>query len=286
MRLAIALIIITIIVPTIWSQSSVYQTFKDTRVINSQSIETLQAGVLDFRISHRFGDFLGDQGGWSTLYGLENASDILFGFNFGLTDHLTLGVSRTKGNGPLQKLVNGFLKLKVQEQSAEGNVPFSIAIVGMTSFSTMGRSSDPEEINYFDNFLERNILNAQLLLARKFSPAFSMQISGGYTYRNIVYAQDENNLVNLGVAFRLQVSRVIGIIGDYTIPLSDYRSPENGFYNPLGIGFEFDTGGHVFQINFTNSRGIIETDYIPYTQSQFTAGEFRLGFTISRHFNI
>ena len=268
------------------AQSAVFQTFRDTRIINTQSVETLPAKTFDFRISHRFGDLAGDGGGWQTFYGLETTSDVLFGLNFGLTDFLTVGVSRTKGNGPLQKLINGFLKFKIQEQNKEGNVPFSMAIVGMTSFSTMGRSENPEDINFFDNFFERNIINGQLLLSRKFGPSFSMQLSGGYTYRNVVIAPDENDLVNLGIAFRLQLSRVIGIIGDYTIPLSSYRNSENGFHNPVGIGFEFDTGGHVFQVNFTNSRGIIETDYIPYTQSNFRDGAFRLGFTISRRFNI
>ena len=271
---------------SIYDNYTVFQTFKDTRIINTQSVETLPGGTFDFRISHRFGNMFGSQGGWSTLYGLETASDILFGLNFGVTDYLSVGLSRTKGNGPLQKLINGFVKFKVQEQSKEGSIPFSISIVGMTSFSTMGKSENPEDINFFDNFLERNIVNGQILLARKFGQAFSMQIAGGYTYRNVVVAPDENDLVNLGVAFRIQLSRVIGIIGDYTIPLSNYRSSENGFYNPLGIGFEFDTGGHVFQVNFTNSKGIMETDYIPYTQSDWGEGEFRLGFTISRQFNI
>lgn len=285
-RLLLAVILYSIIVPNVDAQSTVFQTFKDTRVINAHSVETLPANNFDFRISHRFGDMFGDQGGWSTLYGLESAADILFGLDFGVTDYLTIGVSRTKGNGPLQKLINGFVKFKIQEQNKEGNVPFSLSILGLTSFSTMGKSSNPEDINYFNNFFERNIINGQVILARKFSPSFSMQISGGYIYRNIVLAPDENDLVNLGLAFRIQLSRVIGLIGDFTVPLSNYRTAENGFYNPVGIGFEFDTGGHVFQVNFTNSKGIMATDFIPYTQSDFREGEFRLGFTISRRFNI
>lgn len=279
-------ILASIIVPNLYGQQSVFQTFKDTRVINTQSVETLPKGTFDFRISHRFGDMFGNDGGWPTLYGLESASDILFGLEFGITDYFTVGLHRTKGSGPLQKLVNTNFKLKVQEQNADGTSPISVAIVGMATFSTMIRSTDPEELSYFDNFLERNILNAHLLLARKFSDKFSFQITAGYTYRNIVEFEDQNALFNLGASFRLQLTRVLSIIGDWTAPLSNYRSNENGFYNPVGIGFEFDTGGHVFQLNFTNSRGILETDYIPYTFSNFREGQFRLGFTISRRFNI
>ncbi len=275
-----------IIIPHIHAQEPVFQTFRDTRIINTQSIETLPRKELDFRISHRFGDMFGDNGGWSTLYGLENAADILFGFDYGISDYVTVGISRTKGNGPLQKLINATIKLNVQDQNDQGTSPFSIAIVGMTSFSTMGKSSNPEDINYFNSFFERNILNGQLLMARKFSDRFSLQISGGYTYRNIVEPLDQNGLTNLGVAFRFQLSKILSIVGDYTVPLSNYRSSDNGFHNPLGIGFEFDTGGHVFQFNFTNARGIVETDFIPYTRSSWGDGEFRLGFTISRHFNL
>lgn len=275
-----------IIIPVTSGQEAVFQTFKDTRVINSQSVETLPRREFDFRISHRFGDMAGDNGGWSTLYGLENAADILFGLDYGLSDYVTVGISRTKGNGPLQKLMNAFIKFNVQDQSDEGTSPFSISLVAMTSFSTMGKSSNPEDINYFDNFFERNILFGQILMARKFGDRFSLQISAGYTYRNIVEPNDQNNLANFGAAFRLQISRILSLIGDYSIPLSDYRTTENGFYHPLGVGLEFDTGGHVFQVNFTNSRGIAETDYVPYTRSNWGDGEFRLGFTVSRRFNL
>jgi hypothetical protein len=91
---------------------------------------------------------------------------------------------------------------------------------------------------------------------------------------------------SLGVGTRIQLSKVFGIIADATFPFSDLRTSDNGFYPAVGVGLEIETGGHVFQVNFTNATGIMETDYIPYTTSNWADGEFRLGFTVSRVFNL
>jgi len=93
-------------------------------------------------------------------------------------------------------------------------------------------------------------------------------------------------LISLGLVSRLQITRRMAFLVDYTYPISSFRTTANGFYQPLGLGLEFDTGGHIFQINVTNSKGIIEADYIPYTYSNWMDGQFRLGFTINRLFNI
>ncbi len=269
-----------------FAQDEVFQTFNDTRVINSHSVEVLPHKKFDLRISHRFGDMFGDNGGWSTLYGIENASDILFGLDYGVSDYITIGIARTKGSGPLQKLINGSLKVNLQKQSSDGSRPFTVTGIGQMAVSTMGKSTNPEDLNNFDNFFERTAFNAQLMIARKFSPIFSLQLNAGYTYRNVVSSDDVNGLVNLGANARIRFSRVIGMLLDFNYPISEFRKSDLGYYLPLGVGFEFYTGGHVFQVNFTNATGILESDFIPYTRTQWSEGEFRLGFTISRTFNL
>jgi len=89
-----------------------YQTFKSTSIVNTQSVETLQKRRLDVLIGHRFGDMFGAAGGWSTFYGFESAADVLNGVDFGLTDNLMIGISRTKGAGPHKMLVNAHTKYK------------------------------------------------------------------------------------------------------------------------------------------------------------------------------
>ena len=269
-------------------EEKVIQTFRHTRVINSHSIETLPARKLDFRIVHRFGDMAGNAGGWPTFYGLENASDISIGFEYGLSDNVMIGINRAKGSGPLRQLINGLLKVRLMNQEVNGNLPFSLAVVGVSAVSTMQKSSSEEALNFFANSSHRWAYHLGLHVARKFSDVFSLQFNAAWTFRNIVPFGDQNDLPSLGASARINISKALGIILDSNFTVAnDFRSTDSGYYPAFGIGFEFDTsGGHVFQLNFTNATGISETDYIPYTTSNWTDGEYRLGFTISRLFSL
>ncbi|GLR16849.1 DUF5777 family beta-barrel protein [Portibacter lacus] len=267
-------------------QDLIYETFKDRRVINNHSVETLPKRKLDVRIGHRFGNLLGETGGWQTFYGLENSTDILTGLEYGVTDAVDIGFFRTKGSSELRQNLNGFLKAKLMAQNTINN-PITVTVLGMSSYSTMAKSETEGVISSFPLPAHRLSFHAQLMLARKFSPGFSLQIHGAWTYRNLVYEEDQNDLVSAGLSARIQITRVMGLILDGTYPFSNLRVAENGYYPALGIGFEFETGGgHVFQINLTNATGMSETDFIPYTTSNWADGEFRLGFTISRIFNL
>jgi hypothetical protein len=290
MRYFLSLFISCFLFQTSFAQEQkVFQSFQDTRIINMHSVETLKKGKLDMRITHRFGDIAGDSGGWPTFYGLENASDILIGFDYGVTDNFLIGLNRTKGsvNNPLKQNLNGILKIRLIQQEINGNQPFSFTVLGMTSYSTMQKSDSEGVLNFFEKNAHRFTHHLQLLLARKFGERFTFQLSGAWTYRNIVPASDQNDIVSAGAAIRLKVSKAFGLIAEATVPISEVKTRDLGFYPAIGVGIEFDTsGGHVFQINVTNATGISETDYIPYTQTNWKDGEFRLGFTISRLFTL
>lgn len=276
------------------AQDVVTQTFNDSRLVNIQSVETLGKRRLDVRIGHRFGDLLGDNGGWSTFYGLEQASDVMIGAAYGATDKLTVGFFRTKGAGSLpngqaglRQVLNGTVKYALLRQGAMGGSPVSLTFWGVAALSTAERIPDnPDIIRNFSNFSHRMGYHGQLMIASRLSDRIALQVTPGYTHRNVVPFEDENGLFSLGVGTRLQISRVFGVIADVTLPFSDYRTTDNGFYPALGLGLEIDSGGHLFQLNFTNATGIMETDFIPYTTSNWLDGEFRFGFTISRLFNL
>lgn len=281
-------ILILVLFCSVWgmAQDYTFQTFKDTRVINTPSVETLAKRKLDIRIGHRFGDLVGTSGGWETFYGLESAQDIMIGGAYGVTDDFTIGLNRTKGAGPLKRLINITGKYRLLRQKQEGT-PLTITFYGLSSFSTMKKDgSNPDVLNSFPKNSHRVMYTLQFLVARKFSDVFSLQLIPSYTHRNFVASNDENGLFSLGLATRIQLNKVFGIIADFTYPISDLRSTDNGYYPPMGIGLEMETGGHIFQLNFTNARGIAETDYIPNTQANWGDGQFRLGFTISRTFNL
>ena len=275
------------------AQDLVHGTFKDTRVINGHSVETLPKGKLNIRITHRFGDLAGDAGGFQTFFGLENAADVLIGAEYGVSDRLNLGLFRSKGAGALpngsaglNQLVNGVFKYRALWQKETG-MPVSLTFVGVVSASTAKKlEGDDSIIRSFPEFNHRLAYHGQASISRKYSFGLSLQITGGYTYRNLVLFNDENGIFSLGGAGRMQLSKVLGIVVDTTFPISDLRNSDNGFYPAIGFGVEFDTGGHVFQINLTNATGIMETDYIPYTTANWGDGQYRIGFTISRLFNL
>lgn len=269
------------------------RTFKDTRAVNLHSVETLPKGKLDVRISHRFGDMFGDNGGWQTFYGLETAEDVAIGADYGFSDNLTIGLYRAKGSGAtpsgesgLRQNLNLVVKARVLHQEKNG-FPFSAALVGNATFSTSQKIEGNDNlVQSFPKFAHRMAFYGGLVVARKFGSSLSLQLVPSVTHRNLVPFAGENTMLSLGGAARFQVSKVMAVLADVTVPFSNTLNANNGYHVPIGFGLEWDTGGHVFQLNFTNATGIFETDYIPYTTSNWGEGEFRMGFTISRWFNL
>jgi hypothetical protein len=157
----------------------------------------------------------------------------------------------------------------------------------MTSFSTMPKSTNEGSISFFAKTEHRQSHHLEIILATKLSSRFALQATGAWTYRNIVTSQDQNDLASLSGALKWQMSKSFGLLFEGRYSFSSLRTAENGYYPALGIGFEWETGGgHVFQMNLTNATGIAETDFIPYTKSNWSDGEYRLGFTISRLFRL
>lgn len=286
-RLLIAITLIISLTIGLSAQEIVYQTFKDTRIVNTHSIETLKAGMMDFRVGHRFGDIAGESGGWKTLYGLENAADVAIGFDYGLSDTWMIGINRAKGAGPLRQNLNMFTKFRLMQQEDGGNKPFSITVLAAGTVSTQSKTPTQGSLSSFEKGAHRLSYHLQVLFAKKFSPYFSLQGGGAWTYRNIVPFNDVNDLVSLSLSSRVNFTKALGVVVDINYPISELRTRENGYYPILGLGLEWDTGGgHVFLINLTNAEGINETDYLPYTQTSWFDGEYRLGFTIARLFAI
>ncbi len=192
-----------------------------------------------------------------------------------------MGVHRTKGAGPLTRLINTSLKYRFLRQSPEGS-PVTATALGIWSVSTMKKDESSEFVLHnFKKFSHRFILGGQILIARKFSDRFSLQVIPSYIHRNVVDFDDKNGTISIGAAARIQLTKVFGLITDLTVPINNDHSEIT-----LGLGLEIDTGGHIFQVNFTNARGIMETDYIPNNNASWGDGEVRLGFTISRVFNM
>ena len=261
-------------------RTPVTATFKTTRVILSHTNETVKKYNMDFRVSHRFGDFAGDNGGSETLYGLDNASDIRIAFEYGVTDRLTAGFGRNK----IAQLLDFYLKYKLVEQTTDNSTPVSV-----TLFTSSGLTPRRVESDIYDVYAHRISYVTQAIIARKFSSNLSVEILPTWLHRNYVSDfRDENDNFAIGIAGRYKFTKRFGIVADYYFVNSDFRQNKTNdtFYNPLGLGIEIETGGHVFSINFANSEGIVENNFILETRSSWLKGGFRFGFNISRMFTL
>ena len=273
-------------------------TFKTTKIISMQTPQTVGKGELDFRITHRFGS-IGEKsgGGVHTLYGWDAIADVRFSFDYGITRKLQVGIARNKKYENL----DGSLKWRFMEQTLSGSVPVTICAYSIASLTPMLKSqfysgADTAWVSDSAKFIHRMVYTHQVIFARKFAPWLSIAITPSYTHRNYVLANvntangavDENGIFSVGTGIRVKVSRSVSILADYFYVVSDFRkdNPSMPHYNPLAVGIEIETGGHVFHMNLTNASGIIENAFIPNTTDTWTKGGYKFGFNISRVFQV
>ena len=251
-----------------------YATFKATRVINGQSIENPKKGALNFVISHHFGRI---NDGWYEFFGLDQAN-IRFGFEYGITDWLAIGVGRTS----VEKTYDGSVKVKILRQSKGlRNMPLSLSYYGDVSCSSL-KWQEPERENYFSSRLE---YLHQLLIARKFGSSVSLELVPTYIHRNLVPTEeDQNDVFAIGTGGRVKITNRLAITGEYYYLLPGQTADD--FYNSFSIGLDLETGGHVFQIYLTNSQGLLGQQFIAETTGQWGKGDIHIGFNINRTFQI
>jgi hypothetical protein len=246
----------------------VYKTFKDTRLINSQSVETEEKGVLKFIISHRFGTLdLGAKEFW----GLDIAN-IRIGLDYGITDRLMVGLGRSN---VIQKPLDGYIKYKLLLQQ-QGVMPISL-----TLYASAGTNLDQEEAS----FKAKSFFTFHPIIARKFSDRLSLQLSPSLILRNNATLEgNKNSLIALGAGGKYQITKTLAIIGEYFFAFPDQL--EDGYEDAVGLGLEIETNNHIFQLNFTNSVGMTEKVFITDTGDNFFDGKIRFGFNITRKFRV
>jgi hypothetical protein len=260
--------------------------FKTTRVINGHSLENTAHGVLDFKIGHRFGPA---NGGAREAYGLDGAT-VRLGLDYGVTDRLMIGIGRSS----YQKTIDGFVKYKFLRQCDEGcGTPVTLAVVGASSFTALQADQVPWFAPGREDFFTHRLSYAwTLIVGRKLSETISLQLNPGVVHRNLVeLASEENDLYHISGAGRVKLSKRVAFNAEYFHVL---RDDQTDFRNSLSIGFDIETGGHVFQLHFTNSAGMFERGYITETTGDWArsfgdpaeGGGFQFGFNISRVFTV
>ncbi len=249
-------------------------TFKTTRLINGHSVENTARHVLDVKIDHRFGTL---NGGAYEFFGLDNAT-MRLGFDYGLTNTLMIGVGRST----FEKTFDAFFKWKILRQSrGKHRMPITLNYVPTIALKTQ-RWNDPNQKNYFSS---RLFFTHQLIIGRKFSEGLSLQIMPSYVHRNFVArVADPNDILAIGIGGRQKLSKRTSFNVEYYYQLPGYKLA--GTTNCLSLGFDIETGGHVFQLHFTNSRGMTERQFISENTGSWENGDILFGFNISRVFTI
>ena len=244
--------------------------FKSTRVINAHSIEMLKKGNLDLRIMHRFG-FVSD--GISQFFGLD-AATMRLGFDYGVSDNFTVGIGRST----FRKELDAFVKQRLLQQTTGlTNIPLTIALAAGATVWT-----EPSFLEEKPTFGDRTAYYVQMLAGRKFSPVFSLQISPILVHSNTpVSPEDDRTVFAMGGGGRIKLSKRMAFTFDYHHP---FGNQNESFTDPLSVGVDIETGGHVFQLQFSNATGMNERAYITQTTGNFLKGDIRFGFNLSRMF--
>lgn len=254
-------------------------TFETTRVINGQSIEMTGKGVLDFKISHRFGSV---NGGVGQFFGLDGAVTQL-GFDYGVTKWLTIGVSRST----YDKEYEGYVKGRILTQTEDNHIPVSLDYVGAISCTSNTAPDLGVGVDYA--FSNRLCYVNQLLISRKINNRFSLQLMPTIIHYNIVDLDVQpNNVIAVGAGGRVKLSNRFSVNVEYyyQIPGTDLSVTSNKTHNSLSVGVDIQTGGHVFQLFFTNSSAITERAFVGQTTDSWSKGQIHFGFNISRIFQI
>jgi hypothetical protein len=253
----------------------VYGAFKSPRVILSHSMEMLGPGVLNFSLIHRFGPI---NSGAYNFFGLDYPAPFRMGLDYGITDDITIGIGRFFQN----KELDGYLKYRIIHQAnGPKSSPFSLIAIAGSTMTTI-KFTDPTRANLFSS---RLTYYGQIIIGRKFTEGISLQFIPSILHRNLVPTDnDPNDLFAAGIGGRIKISHRVALTFDYHYVMN--QNEKAPFHNPLALGVDIETGGHVFQLHFTNSQGLNERAYLGATEYQWSKGEIFFGFNISRQFQI
>ncbi len=253
-------------------------TFKTTRLVNFHTVEVLSRRSLDFRISHRFGDF---NSGAYNAWGIDGGANIRLSLEYCHGSRLMFGIGRTSG----KKIADAFLKYRLIKQTTKGGgMPFSVTLF-TSVYHTFMQNVIIDGENKYQSIPDRLSYCHQIMIARKFSPRFSFQITGAMVHVNLVdKITDKNDCFIVGAVTRFKFAKRQAITLEYGHRMNKYSKDK--YYDSFGIGYDLETGGHVFQLHLTNSFGLTEDQYFMYTNTSWENWGIRLGFNISRVFSL
>ena len=275
--------------------------FKTTKVVNLQSLELIDPGVFDFKMSHRFGAMNGGAAAFNSedavnAFGFDVAT-IRFGGEYGVNENLMVGLGRY--NVKSEKGVDAYVKYRLMHQTSDNKKPLSILLLGAVDYKntqydrTIMGIAGPVTIAWGIPGKQRLSYVGQVIVGKKVNDDFSWILSptvvvSGMSDRydaaseSFVSSGTAKTQFALGMGFRNKLSSRTSLNMEY-IPI---LNGNGDFYNSFSVGFDVETGGHVFQFDFTNSVGMNESMFITRNTDRWGAAGVRLGFNLHRVFTV
>lgn len=238
--------------------------FESTSLIENQTDRVYGKGTIEMIMNHRFGLVTGT----NDLIGIWAPANIRIAMNYSITNRITVGVGTTKD----ARLQDFCLKTALLKQTVNGKMPVSVTYYGNMSISAL-----PKE-NFYHTSDRWSFFN-QIIIAKRFSKMFSLQLAPSYSHYNLIDAPMSNDLFAIAFGGRAKVTSSMSILLDVNQPITSQEiAPKSGF----SVGTEFSSVGHTFQIFISNYRGIINQQSNMFNQNEFFEGDFAIGFNISR----
>jgi hypothetical protein len=244
--------------------------FKGLKIVNFESTKLVAKKELTFVVAHRFGSL---ERGLDNFFGLDEAVTRL-NFVYGLTDGINISASRSS----YQKIYNLAIKYRLLRQE-DGGFPFTV--VGLNEIN-INTALDKDNLPLLE-FNNRLGYTTQLLISRKVNKNLSLEIAPTFFHDNYVMIDEQDNsqfAVGLGGRYKLGPRWSLNM--DYGLHLN--RADNSPFKNPLSIGIDLETGGHVFQMHFTNAQPMNTNGFLGQGSGDWSDGDFYFGFNLSRNF--
>ncbi len=245
--------------------------FKGLKIVNFESTKMVSKGELYFVVSHRFGSV---KTGIEDFFGLDQAVTRL-NFLYAISDGINIGLSRSS----FQKIYESSLKVRLVREKANG-FPFTI----VSSNNILLNTALDDDVLPGLSFENRLGYTVQLLISKRFNKNFSLQLMPTFFHDNLVsVAEQENSQYVLGFGGRHKLTKRFSINFDYGLHMN--RASSSPFKNPLSVGIDIETGGHVFQLHFTNAQPMNTNGFLGQGTGDWGSGDFFFGFNLSRVFN-
>ena len=256
-----------------WDDSEKAETiaaFKGLKIVNFESTKLADKGDFYFVVAHRFGSV---ERGFDNLFGLDNAVTKL-SFIYAPWEGFNVGFGRSS----YRKIYGFHIKYRLAQQQEDG-FPFTIAGYNLLTIDTQFNTVAQPQLTFNDRLSH----TVQLLISSKVNPKLSLQLSPTLLHENTVfYDPQDNTQFILGLGGRHKISKRLSLNADYGWHLN--RAEGSPFNNSLSVGVDIETGGHVFQLHFTNAQPMFENGFLANGNGDWGEGVFFFGFNISRVF--